>query len=322
MKKLISVILVVMTVLVLVSCTSSQTSGNITDDIQSKVIDVTDFAGNKYTLTSAPSGICCVSPIAAEILDELGFSRVIKAANDTVIATSAVPMTVQQVALDELLPANLTMIGVDFFVYEDGISEDLLNAVKAQNIRLFKLASTGGVDTAYSNIRIISSLMFKPDSGEDIIDDMRDQINLVKTMAANKTKKSTFYAEQGIPEDIYAIGNGTLISELMTLCGGENVFSDKEEVFKVTNAEVVEKNPELMISFVHGEKFGVTTIRSRVGYDSTEASKMGRIFVFDHTIPIRPSPSLIDALFEISYLMDTMPRPVVTSPDTTSTAKE
>ncbi len=322
MKRFISLLLLAVTVLTVASCASAPASGKVTDDTQIKEINVTDFAGNKYTLTAPPNGICCLSVVAAEILSELGLSRSIKAASDTITATEYVPMDVQQITLDGDLATYLNLLNVDFVIYENELSDATLAVLSSGNIKSFKVASNGGINTAYSNIRVISSLMFKPDSGERIIEDMRDKISLVETLASNIPQKSTFYAEKGSPDDVYALGNDTLISELISICSGENVFSDLQGQFKVTDKQVTEKNPEVMISFVSGEKFGVSSIRARAGYDSTEAGKMGRIFVFDDTIPIRPTPSLTVALFEISYLMDIMPRPSAEASDTTTTEKE
>ncbi len=311
MKKTISLLLSLILVLSLFSCSGDTAAGKTDGNTETK-INITDFAGKSYTLSSPPTDICCISPVAAEILYGLGISRTVKAIDSSVASVADNYTDTKQVTVDEGLAAHLKFLGISFFIYETDISGDIISSMEKEDIKTFKVASAGGISVAYSNIRLISSLMFKSDEGEKIIDSMRGNIELVKTMASNLSKRSTFYAETGTTEDIYALGTDTLISELIEIAGGDNIYEEKTGLFKTADITTVERNPEVMISFVTGEKFNVSAMRARDGYDVTDASKMGRIFVFDSTIPVRPAPSLIDALLEIAYLMDTMPRPVKT----------
>ncbi len=308
MKKFISFVLSLTLLLSLASCVASPTVQNGTEQPEATKIEITDYSGKKYTLTQPPHKVCCLSPVAMEILLGLGITRAIGAVDENIAALPNCPDDAQQITLDANLPSHLKLLGVDAVMYENDLSDEMMTVFEQGGILTFKIASEGSIADAYSNIRLVSSIMFRADQGEELIEEMRDKIELVKTMAHNLPERSTFYAEIGTPDSIKALGTNTLITELIEIAGGDNIYADRLGPFTTTDAETVSKNPAVMISFVRGEKFNVSTVRARPGYDLTEASKMGRIYVFDSSIPIRPSLSLTDALFEIAYLLDTMPR--------------
>ncbi len=313
MKRFITLIISLTVAFSLFSC-SSHTQNNGTDNETGDLeITVTDYAGKKYTLTSSPDKICCISPVAAEIICSLGIPKALAAVDATVAAMPNIPSTSQQITVDTSLPSLLHLLGIEYVVYEDELDGEVAVAFETEGIKTFKVAGTGGIADAYSNIRLISALMFRADKGEELIDKMRDDIQLVKTMADNLTERMTFYAETGTPDKVIALGSNTLISELITIAGGDNIYADRQGEFTPSDSDTVSLNPSVMISFVKGEKFNVSVMRARDGYENTEASKMGRIFVFDGDVAIRPSVSLTDALYEIAYLLDTMSPPLQVS---------
>ncbi len=88
-------------------------------------------------------------------------------------------------------------------------------------------------------------------------------------------------------------GNKSPENEIIRLAGGENIFGDHAEgAFTTTNAEVVRRNPEIILSPIWldakvGGIDGITTlveIMTRPGYSEITAVKNGRVLYFDSAL--------------------------------------
>jgi iron complex transport system substrate-binding protein len=101
-------------------------------------------------------------------------------------------------------------------------------------------------------------------------------------------------------------------NELIRLAGGVNVFGDKEDgVFATSNAEVVRRNPDIILSPIWldakvGGIDGITTlveIMTRPGYAQTTAVKNGRVLYFDSALFKQQGPREVLAVRKLAYLL-------------------
>jgi iron complex transport system substrate-binding protein len=114
-------------------------------------------------------------------------------------------------------------------------------------------------------------------------------------------------------------------NELIRLAGGVNVFGDTDEgVFVTSNAEVVRRNPDIILSPIWldakvGGIDGITTlveIMTRPGYAETTAVKNGRVLYFDSALFKQQGPREVLAVRKLAYLLhpDVFENPPATIP--------
>ncbi len=114
-------------------------------------------------------------------------------------------------------------------------------------------------------------------------------------------------------------------NELIRLAGGVNVFGDTEDgVFVTSNAEVVRRNPDIILSPIWldakvGGMDGITTLAeivSRPGYTETTAVKNGRVLYFDSALFKQQGPREVLAVKKLAYLLhpDVFDNPPATIP--------
>ncbi len=307
MKKIISLILSVLFVLSFSSCSlNSENGDNTTEDNASRSVQITDFDNSSYTLTSPPERIYCASATAAEILYSLGTSKYVKALNAECEKVDTAPMDAEIFELDSNVVSKLTLAEIDAVFYEDDISSELLSSIKSADIKTFRIRSSGGISVAQSNIRLIASIMFKQDNGDKLLDVMRSETEHIKSMAQALLERKTVVVEGGTLENRIVYGADTLIGELVTIAGGDNVYADVSGEVVADDNDIISKNPDVFISLISDEKCTVTSIRQRNGYDLTNAYKLGQVCLFDASLPVRPAPSLTKVLYEFAYILETI----------------
>jgi iron complex transport system substrate-binding protein len=97
------------------------------------------------------------------------------------------------------------------------------------------------------------------------------------------------------------------VSELIEAAGGKNVFSDKTGSLardrEVTDQEIIDKNPDLILASWCGKKVRLDSFRTRPGYSEINAIKHPQVHEISSTIILQPGPALfvdgIDQLFKI-----------------------
>jgi len=107
-------------------------------------------------------------------------------------------------------------------------------------------------------------------------------------------------------------GAKTTETEMIRLAGGENIFGDREEgVFVTSNAEVIRRNPDIILSPIWldakvGGIDGITPLReilSRPGYETTTAVKNSRVLYYDSALFKQQGPREVLAVRKLAYLL-------------------
>ena len=269
-------------------------------------ISVSDFFGNSYVLDKAPEGIYVSSPSAAEIIVELGAARLIKSCSAECKELSGIPSSSRVATGGFITSDTLKNLSIDTLIFSSEDSGIDIESFKKDGFKAFVFLDKGGVSTAEANIRLAGAVTFKSDMAETLISDMRGEINVVKALAEKATIKRKVYAEGGTPDKYFAYCKNDMIGELISLAGGDNVFTDDAGTVDFDINTILKANPEVIISFVKAEKFAVNDIRKRKNFENISACKNGQVFIYDETMPpIRPAPSITDALYQIAKFIGT-----------------
>ncbi len=130
---------------------------------------------------------------------------------------------------------------------EDGKTEKLL---KEFNVKLVKFKHTTVKDILDSILKI-GLLLDKKDKAEEIVRDIRIKL----TSLSNKTKKRKkvliiISRQRPLFKNIYILGEGDFLSELLSLAGGDNVYKGRVQYPKVSGEFIIRSNPEIIIELI------------------------------------------------------------------------
>ncbi|OGF48696.1 MAG: hypothetical protein A2044_01850 [Candidatus Firestonebacteria bacterium GWA2_43_8] len=134
-----------------------------------------------------------------------------------------------------------------------------------------------------------------------LIKRIEDRMNKVKSMITKDKKPKVYFEIWNLP--LISAGKGSFIDELITLAGGENIFSNVNKAFpQVSAEEVIKRNPDIIITAYMGKKGRISKeLINRSGWSKVKAVKENRVFDdIDSDLLLRPGPRLADGLEEIS----------------------
>lgn len=179
------------------------------------------------------------------------------------------------------------------------IARDLIEL--GQNVFIANHRSIQGI---LQYIQMLSNLFDAKDEGEKLLSLLESKIAYAKELTKNLQYRPKIYFEEWDFPHISAI---KWVSELIELCGGENIFALQGEGILaqeriVQSEEIIKNNPDIILACWCGKKVKVDNIKSRVGYEGINAVKNNQVFELAPEIFLQPGPAPI--LDGIDILMD------------------
>jgi len=257
---------------------------------------VVDLTGREIYLEAIPERIVALTASDAEIVYALG-------AGDKVVGrgeycdypaeifevpavNSGSDTNIEQII--ELAP-DVVILGQMAQTVEQ--VEQLENA----GIAVYSSGNAGTIEEAYSLILGVGALLSLDDEANAIVDSMKATFDEI---AANKVDGGTIYFEVSPLEwGLWTAGTGTFMDEVATIIGLTNVFGDVEGWAAISEEEVLDRNPDyiLTINMYWGE--GPTPeeeIYGRAGWENISAVVNQKVINLPNNELSRPAPRLAE----------------------------
>ena len=149
-----------------------------------------------------------------------------------------------------------------------------------------------------ATILMVGGVLGLEKPARDLVQDMRDEIRQVREFSSVWPDRPRVYFEEWHDPLIAGI---RWVSEVIELAGGRDIFSDlrdkpsaKERV--VEPAEVVRRDPQIILASWCGKPVDVEAIARRPGWEGVSAVKRGRIHEVDGADILSPGPSVLTGL--------------------------
>ena len=119
---------------------------------------------------------------------------------------------------------------------------------------------------------------------------------------SENTGKTVYFEVSPLEWGLWTAGSQTFMDELAAMCGLTNAFADVEGWAPISEEQVLERNPDYIvtISMYYGEgPTPVEEIMGRAGWQSLTAVQAGSVYNADSNAISRPGPRLKDAAIEL-----------------------
>jgi iron complex transport system substrate-binding protein len=132
--------------------------------------------------------------------------------------------------------------------------------------------------------------------GQDLLQTMRAQLQAIETAAASLARRPRVYFEEWDEPHISAI---RWVSELTGIAGGDDCFPElaKESLGKnriiADGAEIVRRNPDIIVGSWCGKKFRAERVAARPGWQEVNAVKNGQLFEIKSADILQPGPAAL-----------------------------
>jgi len=266
-----------------------------TDKSSDKSYTVVDDRGVEITFDQVPETVISLQPSNTEILFELGVG-------DKVIGVTEYDKWPEEVKNIEKVSDTMTVnvekvieLNPDVvFAYTIG-GEEQVQQLESAGVKVFVIKAADSVDDVYGDIEQIAQVMGIEDKGKDLVEKIKGQFAELKEKTDKIEQKKKVYFEIAPAPDIWSIGSGTFQQELIAAAGIENMYADQNGWFSVTEEDIINRNPDAIITTVNYGKDPTEEIKSRKGWQSITAIQNGAVYELNANILDRPGPRIAEA---------------------------
>jgi iron complex transport system substrate-binding protein len=161
------------------------------------------------------------------------------------------------------------------------------------------------IDSVLGAILLVGGALGREAEARAVIQDMGDEIHQIREFSSVWPTRPRVYFEEWPDPMIAGI---RWVSEIIELAGGRDVFPELRLQPAATGrvvdpAEVVRRDPEIILASWCGKRVDLEAIRTRPGWDSTTAVRHGRVYELDGDDILSPGPSLMAGLRQVHEIV-------------------
>jgi iron complex transport system substrate-binding protein len=154
-------------------------------------------------------------------------------------------------------------------------------------------------------ILMVGGLLGLEGPAREMITDLRDEIRQVREFSSLWPDRPRVYFEEWPDPPIAGI---RWVSEIIEIAGARDIFPELREARNapqrtVEAAEVIRRDPEIILASWCGKRVDVEAIRTRPGWHAITAVRAGRIHEIDGGDILAPGPSLMRGLRRIHEIV-------------------
>jgi len=254
-------------------------------------ISVIDDAGNTVTLQQPAKRIITLAPHLTEIAYAIG-------AGDHIVGTvmySDYPAEAKQLPLvgdnlhidmERVIAAKPDLLVV--WLHNDESNQ--LEALRKLGIPLF-YSEPHDLLHIPETMQRLGRLLGTEKQAQQVAGTMQKQLHDLQEKYAKRPTVRVFYQVWDKP--LYTLNGKHYVSDVIRLCGGENVFSSLSAIAPVVNVEaVLKENPEVIVTgdMRDQKENGLNLWKP---YSSLLAVKRDNLFALDPDLLVRPGPRIV-----------------------------
>ena len=265
---------------------------------ENAAITVTDIYNRVITLEEPATRIVAMQPSDCEILCAIGCEDALVGIGQfcdypASITSLPVVQSGKNTNIEEILALNPQVV----LMNDMSQSEDQVKQLEENGVKVV-ISSTTDIESVYTAIRMIGTLMGKDENAEALIADMKATCDEIR--AKSEGIEKTVYFEISPPPYLYSCGSSSFTHELAEICGLKNIFGDQPDAWlMISDEQVIERNPDYIILMNGMGAEGIEEIQSRDGWGDINAIKDKNIYYDGTSMMTRPGPRLKDAVIEL-----------------------
>ena len=251
---------------------------------------------------TGPKRIISMSPGITEILFSMG-------AGDRVVGvTDFCDYPAEATKLPSvggmLNPSFETIITLqpDLIIHQKG-SEEVNKFAHRLGIKTLDVPMLSLEDIFTGIIKVGQHIDFN-EGAEKLVGELKAEINRHQKRLANVKRKSVLLllgVSTDVSRDMYAVGRGTFIGELLSLAGGENVLPESEPLYpKISKEYVIQQSPEIIIEVGPTRILSDEEIAKRKKnwkkFSTLRAVKNDDVHIISANYLLKPGPRLINII--------------------------
>lgn len=264
----------------------------------------TDRAGLRVLVPYEIETIISLGASNTEILVELGFGDYIIATDAWSAGIAGLPQNITVVNMldldaEELIALEADVIFITPIRTIEGSSRPL-ETLRHRGEAVITIPEGNSVDCIVADILLIAEILGVVKDGVEVISDMLAEIQRISEIVEQVETPRTVYFEIDTLQNITTFGSDTILNELIELSGAVNAFANQTNWIAVTENQVIEANPDVILTSVPWLPDPVANITQRTGWHEINAVQQNKVFAIDPNTARRNSHNIVTALQQIA----------------------
>ncbi|WP_423198234.1 MULTISPECIES: cobalamin-binding protein [unclassified Cupriavidus] len=269
-------------------------------------ISVIDDSGQTVTLAQPARRIVSLAPHVTELLYAAGGGdRIVGTVtySDYPPAARELPRVGDNKALDL---ERIAALKPDLIVvWRHGNAQKQTDRLRALGMPLF-FSEPRRLESIPENLQKLGTLMGTGATAERAAADFRQRIDTLRRTYANRAPVTVFY--QVWQQPLMTLNGQHLVSDMLALCGGRNVFANETPLVPTVSVEaVVASNPEAMLTAGMGATQPDRPLADFAPWEKWKqvtAVARGNLFIVDGDLVNRAGPRVVEGATQICKDLD------------------
>ncbi len=265
-----------------------------------------DDLGRTVDLQAPPQRIVSLAPSNTELLYALGLGPRVVGVTRYCNWPPAARLLPQVADYNSLSAEAVAGLHPDLILAARGNDPEGLETLRRTGIPVFAL-DIQSVNQLLAAVRRVGALCAVEDSAARLDAVLRQRLERVRARVQGKPRVKVLWAYWGEP--IFTAGDSTLIDDVLSLAGGDNLGRQAPGAWPQVSLEtLVAWAPEVVVTSAHqggpeALAAEVARLRQTPGWQSVPAVQQGRICSVDGDLLNRPGPRVLDALEQVAAFL-------------------
>ena len=298
-KRIVSLLLALAMIFALAGCTSSepaQPAEPSEPEASGSAITVTDMMGREITLDEPATRVVALSAADCEVLYAVGAGDALVGRGeycDYPAEVLEVPSV--QSGYDTNIEQIIALEPQVLLMSSMAQTEEQVAQLEEAGIKVV-VSDAQDIEGVYTAVEMIGKLMGKEKEAEQVIIGMQVAFADLTNSTAGRGK-TVYFEVSPLEYGLWTAGKGTFMNEIAEMLGMKNIFDDVEGWAEISEEQVIERNPDYIVTITmyFGEgPTPVEEIMGRTGWENVTAVKNGAILNLVNNELSRPTPRLKD----------------------------
>lgn len=286
---------------------SNDDVSDLSSDEDTASSTIVDREGNTIEIPDEINSIVSGSPSNTEILSGLGLAEKIVGADKYSADVEGINAEICTLDLSALDSEYILSLGVDMIVIS-GINQsgenDPYEALEEAGVDVLYIPTATSIADIKADIEFLGGYTGKTEEAQKMIASIDEVVEKVQTTLGTVDEPTSVYFEISAAPWLYSFGNETFLDEIITLCGGKNIYANENGWISNSEESVFAANPEVILSSVDYEGYSYTEIYERAGWETLSAVANERVYLINANASSRASQNIVLAIEQIAQAIN------------------
>ena len=246
---------------------------------------IKDRAGNEIKIPERIDKIICLSPSITEILIDIGEAYKIISVDSyskEILEKNNIDYYEMQIFdmmnpdAEKIISINPDIIFVNTFSVFSGKSS--IDVIKSLGLTVAVIPNSDTLAGIEDDIYFLGEVLKLEDKAEEIVFEMKENIEKIKSIGDKIEDKKSIYFEIGAMPNLYSFGTNVYLDDMINIIGAKNIFEDRNSWIAVSEESVLSANPDIIFTSVDYIDNPVSEILNRHAWQNIKAIQKKQVY--------------------------------------------